>query len=79
MHVPAICMPVFVTNRRMTNAILRERFGIADQNAADASRLLKEAMEDRQIVLADPSAGPRNQTYLPVWASSKFDESASVA
>ena len=69
----------YVTNRRMTNATLRERFGIANRNAAEASRLLKEAMEDRQIVLADPSAGPRNRTYLPFWASSNFDESASDA
>jgi ATP-dependent DNA helicase RecG len=33
-----------VTGERMTNASLRERFGIADQNAAQASRIIKETL-----------------------------------
>ncbi len=65
-----------VDNREMTNASLRKRFGIADQNAAIASRLIKEAIEDRKIVVKDPSAGTRNRTYLPFWASSIVDESS---
>ena len=68
----------YVTRRGMTNATLRKRFGIADQNAADASRLLKEAVEDGKIVIGDPSAGTRSRTYLPFWASSNADESASI-
>ncbi len=63
-----------VSNREMTNTSLRKRFGIADQNAASASRLIKEALEDGKIVLEDPSAGPRNRTYLPFWASPMADE-----
>ena len=69
----------YVTRRRMTNATLRERFGIADQNAADASRLLKEAVEDRKIVIEDPSVGTRSRTYLPFWASPSADKSSSIA
>ena len=68
----------YVTRSKITNATLRERFGIADQNAAEASRLLKEAVEDGKIVIEDPSAGTRSRTYLPHWASSNADESASV-
>ncbi len=58
----------YVTRRRMTNATLRKRFGIADRNTADASRLLKEAVEDSKIIIEDPSAGTRSRTYLPFWA-----------
>ncbi|MFC1602025.1 ATP-binding protein [Pseudomonadota bacterium] len=58
----------YVTRRKMTNTTLRERFGIADQNAADASRLLKEAVEAGAIVIEDPSVGTRSRAYLPFWA-----------
>ena len=64
----------YVSRRRMTNATLRKRFGIADQNAANASRLLKEAVEDEKIVIEDPSVGIRSRTYLPFWANPKVDE-----
>ncbi len=65
----------YVTRRKMTNATLRERFGIADQNAADASRLLKEAIEDSKIVIEDPTVGTRSRTYLPFWASQSAQQS----
>ena len=68
----------YVTRRKMTNTTLRERFGIANQNSADASRLLKEAVEDRKIVIEDLSVGTRSRTYLPFWASSNANESASI-
>ncbi len=58
----------YVTHRKMTNATLRERFGIADHNATEASRLLKEAVDDRKIVISGSSAGRRHRTYLPFGA-----------
>ena len=67
---------LYVTSRKMTNATLRERFGIAKQNSAQASRLLKEAVEAGKIVVADSSAGPRTRVYLPFWAGQDADESA---
>ena len=45
------------------------RFGIADQNAADASRLLKEAVEEGALVIQDQPAGTRSRAYLPFWAA----------
>lgn len=64
----------YVTHRKMTNATLRERFGIANQNAAEASRLLKEAVDDGKIVINGSSAGRRHRTYLPFWASPNTEE-----
>lgn len=58
----------WVTRQRMTNTTLRKRFGIADRNAAEASRLLKEALEAGVILIQDPSVGTRSRSYIPFWA-----------
>ncbi|HPW56513.1 MAG TPA: ATP-binding protein, partial [Thermoanaerobaculaceae bacterium] len=60
----------YVTSRAMTNTSVRKRFGIAERNAAVASRLLSEAVEAGLIVVKDPTAGTRSRTYLPYWAGS---------
>jgi predicted HTH transcriptional regulator len=58
----------YVTRKKMTNSSLRDRFGIAEQNAAQASKLLSEAVEAEMIVIEDPSVGTRGRCYLPYWA-----------
>ena len=58
----------YVTGQPMNNASLRERFDISKENAAQASRLLKEALDARVIAIRDPEAGTRSRTYLPFWA-----------
>jgi predicted HTH transcriptional regulator len=58
----------FVTNRRMTNATLRERFGIETRNAAKASRIIAEAVNDGKKKPADPAQGKKYASYLPFWA-----------
>lgn len=60
----------YVTRQPMTNASVRERFGIAERNASIASRLLNEAVEAGQIVLEDPEVGTRVRRYVPFWAAS---------
>lgn len=59
----------YVTGLPMNNASIRDRFGIARQNAAAASRFLREALDDGYIVIGNPDAGARSRTYLPYWAS----------
>ena len=58
----------FVSGRTMTNATLRQRFGIEDKNAARATRLIKETLQDGKIKLRDPLARRRDRAYLPFWA-----------
>lgn len=58
----------YVMRKKMTNRSLRERFGIAEQNAAYASKLLNEALDAGMIVIADPNSGTRGRCYLPFWA-----------
>lgn len=68
----------YVTGQKMTNTSLRKRFGIPDRNAAEASRLLKEAAEAGVIVVLDPTAGHRSRTYVPFWAGSTQSSSVVV-
>jgi predicted HTH transcriptional regulator len=56
----------FITGERMTNASLRDRLGIADQNAAQVSRIIKQALAGNLIRAADPDS-PR-AGYVPTWA-----------
>ena len=58
----------YVMNRPTNNTSIRARFGISKANSAQASRLLKGALESEWIVLRDPEAGSRNRAYLPFWA-----------
>ena len=58
----------WVNRQPMTNATVRERFGIAQRNSAQASRLIREALDARLIMAHDPTAGPRSIRYVPFWA-----------
>ena len=56
----------YVGGQKMTNATLRERLGIDDQNAAQASRVIRATLDADLIRPADaerPRAG-----YVPSWA-----------
>jgi predicted HTH transcriptional regulator len=58
----------YVSGEATTNSSLRIRFGIAEQNSAQASRLLADAMDEGLIVIEDESAGTRLRRYIPFWA-----------
>lgn len=59
----------YVSNDKMTNQSLRDRFKIEDQNAATASRIIKDALEEGVIKLEDPENKSRKYTkYIPYWA-----------
>ena len=58
----------FVSNQRMTNASLRKRFAIKQENASQASRLIREALTAGVIELYDPDVRDRDRSYVPFWA-----------
>jgi predicted HTH transcriptional regulator len=59
----------FVMNEKMTNASLRERFKIADENAAMVSRIIKDTLEAKLIKEDDPENTSRKYVrYIPIWA-----------
>ena len=52
----------------LTNASLRERFGIRANNRAIASRYIREAVDTGMIKPFDEYAGKRMMKYIPFWA-----------
>ncbi|MEQ8581758.1 MAG: putative DNA binding domain-containing protein [Marinoscillum sp.] len=58
-----------VSNEKMTNQSLRERFKIEDQNAAIASRIIKDTLDEKLIKEDDPNSKSRKyKSYVPIWA-----------
>ena len=59
----------YVMNEKMTNTTLRERFKIADENAAMVSRMIKDTVDAGFIKEEDPESTSRKYVkYIPVWA-----------
>ena len=59
---------MYLSGSFLTNASLRERFGIAFSNRAMASRLIRDAVEQGVIDPHDPDAAPSQKKYVPWWA-----------
>ena len=58
----------YVTREDMTNSTLRERFGIEKQNAAIASKIIKDTVAEGFIRPYDATVGTRAMRYVPFWA-----------
>ena len=59
----------YVSNEKMTNQSLRERFKIEGRNAATVSRIIREALEEKVIKDVDPESKSRKYaSYIPFWA-----------
>jgi predicted HTH transcriptional regulator len=58
----------YVSRNYLTNSSLRQRFGIAPQNIALASRLIREAVGEGAIMPFDDAAAPKLMKYVPFWA-----------
>ena len=59
----------YVSNEKMSNQSLRERFEIEDKNAATASRIIRDALDENVIKEDDPeNKSKKFKYYLPFWA-----------
>ena len=59
----------FVSNEKMTNQSLRERFQIEERNYATASRIIREALDAGIIKEVNPeSKSKKFASYIPFWA-----------
>jgi len=54
---------LWVSNRRMTNASLRERFGIGEKNYPAASKIIRATLDEGLIKESD-----KGKEYVPGWA-----------
>ena len=63
------CCLRYLTNTRMTNQSLRERFKLPESKIATISQIIAATVEAEKIKAADPSrASTRYRSYLPFWA-----------
>lgn len=63
------CCLRYVTNEKMTNQSLRERFQLPDHKVESASRTIRETIDAKLIKLEDPTVrSTRYRSYLPFWA-----------
>ena len=58
----------YVDRGYLTNASLRERFGIEERNRVVVSRYIREAVNDGKIKPYDPDSGRKSMKYHPFWA-----------
>jgi len=59
----------YVSNEKMTNQSLRDRFKIEDHNYSIASRIIRDAIEENVIKENDPNNKSRKYaSYIPFWA-----------
>jgi len=58
----------YVEGKQMSNATLRERFGLETSASSAVSKIIKEALAKGMIKAFDPVTAPRYMKYVPVWA-----------
>lgn len=59
----------YVTNDKMTNQSLRNRFAIEEHNAATASRIIKDTLDNGLIKNDNPTTKSKKYAkYIPFWA-----------
>lgn len=58
----------YVNDKEMTNATLRDRFGLDDNSKSQMSRLIRQATDQHLIKPFDENTAPRYMRYIPVWA-----------
>jgi len=57
-----------VSGEQMTNASLRNRFGVSEGSKAGISRLIANSVDDGLIKPLDSNTAPRYMCYVPFWA-----------
>jgi ATP-dependent DNA helicase RecG len=58
----------YVQRDFLTNASLRERFGVEEKNKAAVSRYIREAVESGMIRPVNEDAARKMMKYVPFWA-----------
>lgn len=58
----------YTQRNQLTNASLRERFGLKQSSAGMISRLIKQAMDKQMIKVFDETASLKFKRYIPYWA-----------
>ena len=58
----------YVNFSAISNADIREIFGLSDKDKVKISRVIKDTIEKGLIKPLDPNTAPRYMKYIPYWA-----------
>lgn len=58
----------YVTKDFMTNASLRQRFGMEEKHISISSRVIRDTVELGKVRPKDPETAPKHMKYIPYWA-----------
>jgi len=58
----------YVNEVEVSNAVLRERFGVEDKNKSIVSRIIKDTVKAEMIKLVNENASDKMRRYIPYWA-----------
>jgi len=53
----------YLSNEKMTNSSLRERFGIGEKNYPAASKIIRDTLNEELIKESN-----KTKEYIPIWA-----------
>ncbi len=59
----------YLKGSKLTNASLRERFGLPQTQTSTISRLIKQTVEKKRIKPVNLEAAPKKMEYVPFWVS----------
>ena len=59
---------LYVNFKTLTNAAVRELFGLDADGKVRASRIIRETMDEGLIKLLETDSAPRHRRYIPFWA-----------
>jgi ATP-dependent DNA helicase RecG len=63
------CVLKWIVHDYMSNASLRDRFSLPQEEYQAVSMIISEAIKLKRIAPADPAQGKRNAKYIPYWAA----------
>lgn len=59
---------MYITNQKMSNATLRNRFGIKEESYTLVSRIIKDTIEGGFIKQTSENQAKKSSSYIPYWA-----------
>ncbi len=62
------CVVRWMRHDYMSNASLRQRFSLDQNDYQTVSNVIADARKENKIIPADPNQGNRNARYVPYWA-----------
>ena len=61
----------YVSNKPTNNESVRQRFGMNKNQSPQASKIIRDSLDEGAIVAYDPTVGVKSLRYVPFWAGAQ--------